>query len=49
MNARRSWVKGRVEHCPFAERADRDARQVQVRASLGNIQVLRFWSLEGRL
>ena len=49
MNAERAAVRGRVEHCPFAICADRDARQVQVRASLGNIQVLRFWSLEGRL
>jgi hypothetical protein len=42
-------VRGRVEHCPNPIRADRGARQVKVRASLGNIQVLRFWSLEGRL
>jgi hypothetical protein len=40
--------QGRVEHCPIAICADRDARVFLLRASLGNIQVSRFRSLEGR-
>ena len=48
MNAKQRWMRGRVEHCPNRIGRDRDARVFLLRASLGNIQVSRFRSLEGR-